>query len=210
MSNQPPGPTPALYEDRTLFPTPVQEPPGHHNNGGPSGGGISAIGVIIVAFIAAAVAGGIVWFASSSSGGGGGGTTNSQIAALQEENARLAGMIKEFEENQEQEQIASYEEKIAALEAQVANFGSYGRLAELEQQIAEQKAEIERLIAQPERQRMPASAREIPEPENDTDWVSRVEDELEAYLKVLEDRVEWVASWPARNPPPPCSDPENC
>jgi len=209
MSNQPPGHTPALYEDRTLFPTPVQEPPGQHNNGGPSGGGISALGVIIVAFIAAAVAGGIVWFASSSNGGGGG-ATNSQITELQQENARLAKMIKEFEENQAQEQITSYEEKIAALEAQVANFGSYGRLAELEQQIAEQKAEIERLIAQPERQRMPASAREIPQPENDTDWVSRVEDELEAYLKVLEDRVEWVASWPARNPPPPCSDPENC
>ncbi|MEQ8557339.1 MAG: hypothetical protein RIB03_03395 [Henriciella sp.] len=209
MSSQS-GNAPVLYEDRTLFPQPVherqQEPPPRT--------GLSAMGVIVVAILAAAVAGAIVWFASQSTGGSTASTTTAEpsedFIALQKENERLAGVIEEFQENQAQQKIDNYETRIAELEATVDNFGAYGRLAELEQKIAAQKAEIERLLAQPERQRMPASAREIPEPENDTAWVSRVEDELEDYLKILEDRVEWVASWPARNPPPPCSDPENC
>ena len=209
MSSQSSGNAPVLYEDRTLFPTPVRderrpEPP-------PPRTGLSAVGVLLVAVFAAAVAGGIVWFASQSMTSPA--TTaapSPQLAELRQENERLAGVIKQFEQNQAQARIEGYEDRITELEAQVANFGSYGRLAELEQQISQRKQEIERLIAQPERQRMPANARAIPASENDTTWVARVETELQDYLETLEDRVEWVASWPARNPPPPCADPENC
>lgn len=209
MSSQSSGNAPVLYEDRTLFPQPIPDhekapPP-------PPRTGLSAFGVLAVAAVAAAIAGGVVWFASQSMTGTA--TTpasDPQIVELRKENERLAGVIEQFEQNQAQAKIDGYEQRISDLEAQVANFGSYGRLAELEQQISARKAEIERLIGQPERQRMPASARAIPEPDNDTTWVARVENELEDYLETLEDRVEWVASWPARNPPPPCADPENC
>ncbi|MEE2878594.1 MAG: hypothetical protein VX593_06290 [Pseudomonadota bacterium] len=211
MSSQSSANAPVLYEDRTLFPQPIQdhekEPPTP-----PPRAGLSAVGVLAVAAVAAGIAGAVVWFASQTMDGSTGGPTEPDpvIAELRAENARLAKVIADIEEGQEQAQIEAYETRIDDLEAQVENFGSYGRLAELEQQIAARKADIERLIAQPERQRMPASAKAIPEPESDISWVSRVEDELEEYLETLEDRVEWVASWPARNPPPPCADPENC
>lgn len=211
MSSQPTGGTPVLYEDRTLFPTPI---PDHQKAPPPQDvkTGLSAAGVLMVAALAAAIAGAIVWavltFAGPQSSGPAG--PSPELVELRQENERLASIIQNFEDQNLAAEINGYKERISELEATVANYGSYGDLAALEQQIAARKAEIERLLAQPERQRMPASAREIPEPENDTAWVARVESELEDYLDVLEDRVEWVASWPARNPLPPCSDPENC
>ncbi|MGB3624767.1 MAG: hypothetical protein WA989_03000, partial [Henriciella sp.] len=198
------------YEDRTLFPTPIQE----RQREAPQDvkTGLSAAGVLMVAAVAAAIAGAIVWAVLTFAGPQSPGSTgpSPEMAELRQENERLASIIQNFEDQNLASEINGYKERIAELEAQVRNYGSYGDLASLEQQIEQRKQEIQRLVAQPERQRMPASAKAIPEPENDTVWVARVESELEDYLDVLEDRVEWVASWPARNPLPPCSDPENC
>ncbi|MEM5518596.1 hypothetical protein WNY37_16685 [Henriciella sp. AS95] len=211
MSSQPPGGTPVLYEDRTLFPTPIQEPPQQQRRDDDVKTGLSAGGVLMVAFLAAAVAGALVWAALTFAGPSDGTpASNPELEQLRADNEALRQTLADIEEKDLDNEITGYQTKIAELEAQIDNYGEYGELAGLEQQIAARKAEIERLIAQPERQRMPASAKAIPEPENDTAWVARVESELEDYLEVLEDRVEWVAAWPARNPLPPCSDPENC
>lgn len=210
MSSQSSGGAPVLYEDRTLFPTPMPERPQPQHDHVEHKTGLSAAGVLAVAALAAAIAGGIVWAVLTFANPGAGPADDPRMAQLQADNAALREQLAAIDEAGRAKEISDYQTRIAQLEATIANYGSYGDLAELEQKIAGRKQEIERLLAQPERQRMPASARAIPAPENDTVWVNRVESELEDYLKVLENRVEWVASWPARNPLPPCSDPENC
>ena len=202
------GRPPAMYEDRTLFPTPIVE---RQQPEPPPRTGLSAMGVLLVAVFAAAVAAVIVWFATQATGGSSGGSTSSQVSELQETIAELEGQLEEYEASETAEQIAGLESQIetlqADLEARIEASSRYREIESLEADIAETLEDIDLLLAEPERQRMPDSAKEI---EPAPSWVADTEESLRDYLDYLKERTEEITTWPARNPLPPCSDPENC
>ncbi|WP_084398002.1 coiled-coil domain-containing protein [Henriciella aquimarina] len=206
MSSQSSGGAPVLYEDRTLFPSPVQEQPEPPRR---ERAGLSAAGVLLVAALAAAVAAIIVWFVISAAGTGA--TTSPELEELREQNAELQRQIDSFKESAVADQIQGLEDQVASLtadlEARIDASARYRELENLEADIQERRDDIDELLAEPERQRMPDGAKEI---DAVPTWIADAEKTLRDYLDYLNERVEQVTTWPARNPLPPCNDPENC
>lgn len=198
---------PAMYEDRTLFPTPITEQP--HPEPPPPRTGLSAAGVLLVAVFAAAVAAVIVWFATQTSNTGG--SASPQVTELENTIADLEAQLQEYQASEVADQIAGLENQIetltADLEARIEASSRYREIESLEADIAEGLEDIDLLLAEPERQRMPPAAKEVdPAPA----WIADTEQELRDYLDYINERIEQITTWPARNPLPPCSDPENC
>lgn len=195
MANQSSHGAPIVYEDRTLFPTPIAD---DHRTQPPPKTGLSAIGVLLVAVFAAAVAGAIVYFLPAM-------TTDASTKPPPEEvdtipiDARtnpedlkteegLRKLITAMQKEDDQKQVD-------LLKAQVDEMKDYKELASLSAQVEMQQNAVAQQIAAAEAANAPASMleefRNVPEAP-DLEWRLKQEDTLRTYVTAMREKAEAI------------------
>lgn len=184
--------TPVLYEDRTLFPTPIPEdqrrppPP-------PPKTGLSAAGVLMVAVFAAAVAAGVVFFFLRNTPPVDKPPVKETVTITPETNPddiKTEDGLRKLLAMRQQE---NSQKEVEDLKAKVATLNTYEELASLETKIASSKAAVATQIKAAEDAKVPAKTLEefktMPE-EPDLEWRLKQEDTLRNYVKELDAKAE--------------------
>ncbi len=197
MTN-PPGGTPVIYEDRTLFPTPIAQP---QSDSVPPRTGLSTGGVMLVAVFAAAIAAAVVYFLMPIINAG-----DERPAPVQPVAQQPCVPLNTISVNSDTSQFctlaewAKYKERSDAQirqreEEALATLRQYQTLSDAELERDTQLASVKAAIEEAKAANIGGRTLEIFEtmPEGpDPDWKLKTENEIRQYAKTLENKAKAI------------------